>query len=337
MILLKNRVNRKATNHDDFQIGLILPLCKMLMKRLLACPLLCFFVVTNAHAWSAKGHAMIAQNALQQLSPQEQHFFNQQSMALLKKERKKKWKRHLKKYSAFAQAAVWPDVRREMTLQALFDRYAKKPVPPNLRRFGEFDTRKWHYVNAAYWDLKHQQLIIPGMTKHPCRLEKVGLLEHVWPSLVVAFSEVEQPVERGIILAFLSHLLGDAFQPLHTFAATRSSCETDAGGNKYCLDRKGQRCQLNLHRLWDSGFGVFYHNGKALKKRVVTFDPLTDINFVVKANRQFAQQVYSLPESTLPSPAYKQSASKIVQAQQHLASETLAILLKALYQSSRNK
>ena len=53
------------------------------------------------------------------------------------------------------------------------------------------------------------------------------------------------------------HLIQDLHQPLHNLANIGESCKSDLGGNLTCLQRFNSSCKMNLHALWDIGFGVF--------------------------------------------------------------------------------
>lgn len=126
------------------------------------------FAVQPVYAWSAKGHAAIAQQAFAYLPSEQQQFFNRDAAAFLNNDKAQKWRRTLTGYSPFAQAAVWPDTQRKKTLHTVFNRYAKQPVPAALQRFKPYNTAKWHYVNAQYWDVSRQALVLAG-AKSRCK------------------------------------------------------------------------------------------------------------------------------------------------------------------------
>ena len=287
-----------------------------------------------AYAWSAKGHAVIAQTALQALPLVEQRYFNQQAEALLRNEKAQDWRRNLKHHAAFAQAAVWPDTRRDQTFASLYSRYGQAVVPSALKSYAPFTTGAWHYVNAAYWDPSSQRLITAGQRGQRCFAKPKGQLVNIWPALVAAFTQAKTPAERGLIVAFISHLLADAYQPLHGFAAFDQGCKTDAGGNAHCLikNKKGH-CSLNLHRLWDGGFGVFdTPTFETVTAKAISPSAMASVvEHALQGARQQAALVYSAHEGLAPSKNYKVQALQLTQRQSRAASKALAQVLTTLY------
>lgn len=287
-----------------------------------------------AYAWSAKGHAVIAQTALQALPLVEQRYFNQQAEALLRNEKAQDWRRNLKHHAAFAQAAVWPDTRRDQTFASLYSRYGQAVVPSALKSYAPFTTGAWHYVNAAYWDPSSQRLITAGQRGQRCFAKPKGQLVNIWPALVAAFTQAKTPAERGLIVAFISHLLADAYQPLHGFAAFDSACHTDAGGNAHCLikNKKG-RCSLNLHRLWDGGFGAFDAPAPLLPPVKVMAPRAIDAVVInaLQVTNEHAAFVYSAQAGLVPNKRYKSQGLTLTQQHSHAASAVLAQVLTTLY------
>lgn len=298
---------------------------------------LCVLAAQPAGAWSAKGHAVIAQSALAQLPSTQQQFFNGDASALLKNDKAKKWRQSLKGFTPFAIAAVWPDTRRDATLSTLFNRYAKSDITVPLKRYAPFKTANWHYVNQQYWHLPSQRLIKVGATNLPCRPKTNGNLAKVWPQLLVAYQQAQTAAQRGLLVAFISHLLADAYQPLHALAALNNHCKHDAGGNGHCLVyHKNGRCQLNLHRLWDGGFDVF-NRSRMLNPptsalaihRLLKAQQLVP-NAIV-AHGALAPFIYSAAQGQAPSSQYRHQAKKITQANAQAAISELAALLSYLY------
>ena len=286
-------------------------------------------------AWSAQGHANIAEAAFSQLSEPQQQYFNQRAQALLNNERAKKWRKAVSQYSAFAQVAVWPDTRRDKTLGAIFKDHAKASVPNSLSAFTRANTKPWHYVNAHYWDATSGQLLLAPSSRGRCRVERVGLLDTVWSPLLAAYSEAKSPAAQGVVLAFIAHLLADAYQPLHTLAGLNSQCQSDAGGNGYCLAEKRKRyCKVNLHRLWDAGFDRFLEPINIEAVATIKTAPL-DISVVINTAAQEAPFIYSTPRFQLPNKPYTQKAAVIVQRQSAAASQALAVLLQHIYEQNK--
>lgn len=282
-------------------------------------------------AWSIKGHAQIAEAAFGGLTATEQTYFEQQAAWLIKKERAKKWRKSLAGYSDFAKISVWPDTRRELTLEQLFERF-RTPLPAVLTQYASQNTYRWHYVNAHYYRQK-------GASR--CRLPASGELIAVWPKLIEAYRQGSK-AQRAIVLAFIVHLLADANQPLHTMAALNNACESDAGGNGFCLQQKGGRCALNLHQLWDRGFGVF--DGSSAITAVVASKPFSAEKLarwsdypevIAKSSIDLASHIYNLNPNTFPSKRYSQWAEQTVRLRAGQAAGDLAALLRELYEYTR--
>lgn len=62
--------------------------------------------------------------------------------------------------------------------------------------------------------------------------------------------------EKGIMLRFLTHFVGDIHQPLHC-TSLYDACypEGDWGGNRFLIDWQGHK-KSNLHGFWDSACGL---------------------------------------------------------------------------------
>lgn len=284
-------------------------------------------LTVDALAWSVKGHAEIAERALAGLSPPQQTYFEQQAAWLINKARAKKWRKGLNQHSDFAKISVWPDTRRELTIEQLFTRFGA-PIPKPLSDYAAHSSYRWHYVNAYY----HQ----PLSTK-PCQLPIKGELVAIWPTLLASYASGSE-AQRAVVLAFIVHLLADANQPLHTLAAVDATCESDAGGNGFCLQTKGKRCALNLHQLWDRGFGVFDGGLVDVKvpSRVVQGSKLSHWQDYparqATDHQQLASRIYSLTPNHPPPLAYNAWAQAVVSLRANQAARDLTELLRVLYE-----
>ncbi len=298
-------------------------------------------VAQQAVAWSYHGHASIARQALAQLPIEQQRFFNRNAKALLRNDKAKKWRYSLKSYEPFALAAVWPDTRRDSTLNTLFNRYAGGVMPPLFKRYAAQKTASWHYVNQQYWDTLSHSLIKANAANTRCNTRVNGNLAEVWPALLTAYQQAHTAAERGFWMAFISHLLADAYQPLHGLAALNKQCRHDAGGNAHCLattkhagTQKHGRCKVSLHRVWDAGFEVF-------TQPLTTIKPVATINTIraaeqllpqaLKTHGPLAPFIYSAPQGQVLSAQYRTQAARITQTQSQLAAGQLAALLTYLY------
>ncbi|HEY7773827.1 MAG TPA: S1/P1 nuclease [Marinagarivorans sp.] len=294
---------------------------------------LLMLVASPTWAWSAAGHAEIAEAAMAQLGASEQRYFNQRAQALLGNERAKKWRKHLAHYSPVAQSAVWPDTRRDQTLATLFSRFAKTSVPEALLPFASANTQRWHYVNAQYWDRVTQLLLPAPSHKGRCKLRRNGQLERVWAPLLNGYRQAQTPAEQGLIVAFVAHLLADAYQPLHVLASVDADCQSDAGGNGYCLEASGSRCKFNLHRLWDQGFAVF-NTPIARPSSTGTGTPVKlglQLELALVLAPDDAAFIYSVVPLELPGRAYQQRAKGMVEHRSQQAASALATVMRELY------
>lgn len=211
----------------------------------------------SAWGWSAKGHGDIAVAALEALPDSIRADYRQllQTGPWTKK-RNASWRSHA------ARAAAWPDRIRDQSLSELFASYGSGKVPAALAAYRQSNTNDWHYTNALYLSAGGQ--LLPASTeKTPaCPPPARGRLLEVWPDLVTAYHQAADPRDKTLVLAFVLHLLADAYQPLHLMASLNESCKHDRGGNAYCLTpargfHPAQHCEQSLHFLWDQGFGAF--------------------------------------------------------------------------------
>lgn len=203
-----------------------------------------------AWAWSARGHSEIAAQAFEGLDLNQQQVLEQVLAAGPWGSRERNSKTKLRA------AAVWPDRVREQTLQQLFKRHGSGKVPSQLREYRNETTAQWHYVNARFLTTTGRW-VAAGSKPNACPPQARGDLSDVWPQLLSAYSGAQDLRDKAILLAFVMHLAGDAYQPLHVSAALDENCRDDGGGNGYCVVESGRRCKVNLHQLWDRGFGVF--------------------------------------------------------------------------------
>lgn len=209
-----------------------------------------------AWSWSAKGHGDIAVAALEALPDPVQRFYRPLLQSGPWAQGARGWR------AAAARAAAWPDRIRDEPLQLLFERYGSGRMPAALATYRAANTNDWHYTNALY--LSAQGRLLPASQEEnpSCPPPAQGRLLKVWPDLVAAYHQAADPRDKALVLAFILHLLADSYQPLHLMASLDASCKHDRGGNAYCLTpargfHPAQRCEQNLHFLWDQGFGAF--------------------------------------------------------------------------------
>lgn len=192
-----------------------------------------------ASAWNATGHREVVAVAWSMSSPQTQQAISR----LLSQQTVINTTRGLDGVSAWMAAALWPDELRDLS-----DSAHEMPPPVNTQewltraRTGTA-TRRWHFADRDIARPFYQQ-------------RAHGLLETALSAQVSILSDAKAPKEdRAIALAWVSHLLADAHQPLHTAsrADPQRPGQLDAGGNTVMVFDAGRRPPepLSLHRWWD--------------------------------------------------------------------------------------
>jgi hypothetical protein len=145
--------------------------------------------------------------------------------------------------AAWMAATLWPDELRDQT-----DSSENLAPPATMRQWIERArtgqaTRRWHFADRNVALPFHQQPV------H-------GLLEQALDDQLRLLANPAQPSEvRAVALAWVSHLIADAHQPLHTASRTDPlrPGQLDAGGNTVTVVDAGRRPPdpLSLHRWWD--------------------------------------------------------------------------------------
>ena len=295
----------------------------MIPLRTLIIGLLCWLGSSECRAWSAAGHGDVTVAAFEQLPATVLAEYRPLLTA-------GPWaKGDISWAAAAARAAAWPDRIRDMPLRKLFGRYGSGKVPAALAAFRQQNTGDWHYTNALYWSPQGTLLTASTDAGATCPPPADGRLLTVWPDLLRAYREVSDVKDKALVLAFILHLLADAYQPLHLLASLDQSCKHDRGGNAYCLVpptgfRKGQRCDDSLHYLWDQGFGVFAGDLADIPR--FRGDP-ADLGLAVQKVRTLAPQIYPSQPGQALQPAYtKQGRIQVRELSTHAAAHLAAIL-----------
>ena len=129
---------------------------------------------------------------------------------------------------------------------------------------------------------------------------------------------MEAAAEVYKVLAFLLHLSADVYQPLHTFSGFDEQCRSDRGGNAVCVERvsTAKACKVNLHTLWDRGFGVFdWHAHRLIfssKRKVIELDgsifSMTEWRLPGPVEAEF---IYQAEDLSIISDRYRLTAQKL--------------------------
>ena len=146
---------------------------------------------------------------------------------------------------AFAASAVWPDLVKAQS------------HPMRVK----YSHSNWHYIDMPL------VVATPGSTTQPTAPEEKG--GGPGPHDVVAainqcVAELKDPAtsaeQRAVDVCWVTHLIGDIHQPLHTATLVSSHFpKGDVGGNDEVVlkDARYTNTRMNLHLLWDSLPGDF--------------------------------------------------------------------------------
>ena len=262
----------------------------------------------NAYSWNAMGHMVIANIAYEQLKPDVREKVDQLVVNLNKE---------YPDMSSFLNLAYWPDEIRSQQIETF---------------------THWHYIDVPY-----------SVDGTPAKADGIDTDNAVWAVKriqVIVKNQHANPYDRARFLSFLTHIVGDLHQPLHTvtlFSANHP--EGDRGGNLYNIMYNNKRA--NVHFIWDSGVGAFEgKNGRATdhaKELAVTIMQLypatsfgsraNDLNpdsWAREGMENAKKYVYSAPEDGTPTTAYLTTAKQIAEQQAALAGYRLANILNVL-------
>lgn len=282
----------------------------MLLQRLFFFTLAFLFSLSpiSSYAWNAMGHMVIANIAYEQLKPEVRAKVDG-LVSNLNKE--------YPDMSTFLHLAYWPDAIRSQRIETF---------------------THWHYIDLPY--------SADGTAIKPDVIDTDNAVWAVQRIQVVVKNNYANPYDRARFLSFLTHIVGDLHQPLHTVTLfSKAHPDGDKGGNLYTIQYQGKR--MNTHTLWDSGVGSFENkNSRATdhaKELALALmqqypaesfgDKANDLNPEHWAHEGFEnakQYVYSTPENETPSTAYLTTGKRIAEQQAALAGYRLANLLNTL-------
>ncbi len=284
---------------------------------------------TVANAWSFTGHVLIAQIAYDNLIPAVKQkakaladiMFNQ-----LPNVEQEKLNQKYASASTFAKIAMLPDVWRKWKVKTIFNKF-DAPLPTNLISDANQSTQPWHYIAAAYPANNNCSTIQPYNV--------------VWAinTLKTDLSNTRNPQAEAVLMTLEEHYVGDVNQPLHTFTNVNHECQSDKGGNDFCLRmNKKDRCTKSLHSLWDNGVGFIKPkmNIAAAAYQLEQRYPKTEFALQLNDNNpmDWAKRSYgdagfidSLAQGEKPTPTYYRRGQQLATTQLALAGYQLAALL----------
>lgn len=262
----------------------------------------------NAYSWNAMGHMVIANIAYEQLRPEVREKVDKLVGNL---------NTEYPEMSSFLNLAYWPDAIRSQHIETF---------------------THWHFIDLPY---------NPDGT--PVKADGIDTDNAVWAEQriqVIVKNQKANPYDRARFLSFLTHIVGDLHQPLHTVTLySKAHPDGDKGGNLYIIQHENKKA--NTHSLWDSALGTFAgKNGRATdhaKELAVTLmqlypassfgDRVNDLDAASWAREGFEnakKYVYTTPENAAPSTEYLTTGRRIAEQQAALAGYRLANLLNSL-------
>ena len=146
--------------------------------------------------------------------------------------------------AAWMAAALWPDELRDQSDNGNLSDTSPTSAQQWLKRSSTGEaTRRWHFAD--------RNIAQPFNRQSPH-----GLLEQALSAQLRLLGDPSlSRHDRAIALAWVSHLLADAHQPLHcaSRAVPGRPGELDAGGNLVTVIDAGRKPPepLSLHRWWD--------------------------------------------------------------------------------------
>jgi hypothetical protein len=293
-------------------------------------------------AWSKVGHWRMTDAAFMALEPKQRQYFSQLAESLPRKPSYDLPPLSASSSYRFAYLGVWPDLIRNHNLLDLFKRVGEN-VPEGIKQHQKQNTSRWHYHNAFVYQFTAEAKggVANDAQIAQCQqkgLRNTGLLLSRMRAVDKALNEPLSAKQAAILLALQIHLIQDATQPLHTFARVDASCRHDRGGKSLCLDKgPNKRCSLNLHQLWDGGFGQFdspTFASNLLERSVYeqkenTFNPE---QWLIES-RAFAAEVYAMEKSITVDGVYRIAAQKIARDQIIQSHQRLVWYLIDYYQT----
>jgi len=263
----------------------------------------------NAHSWNALGHMVVAQIAYNNLN----HSAKQQVDTLLNE-----FSTEYSDIDKFYLLGPWADTLRSQKIESY---------------------NHWHYTDHPFTDDESPLVDIVDTDNAVWAIEKM---------VPVIANKKAKTIERARFMAFLTHVVADLHQPLHT--SSRISKEHpygDLGGNLYYVKYpESKPKKIALHKLWDQGVDIFL--AKANEENMLSLvnsitaefpksyfgEKVLDIdpnNWAQEGLKISISVVYDTPQNKLPSSKYISNGKKLAKMQVALAGYRLAEELNYLF------
>ncbi len=269
--------------------------------------------IGSVAAWNDAGHLTIARIAWSRLTDSQR----EKVVALLRKHPhrdslllKNRPEGATEEEWLFIRAAVWPDhIRPPRNLTR--DQIEIHPIY-------KFHRSPWHYVNFPYRAGQHESGLpahpLPGEGLHPTNiLDQLDLTMKVLkdetshdPGRVDGITDEQN---KAVRLGWLSHLIGDLHQPLHTVALIDedkfpNGAHSDLGGNLLAIRTHIGAPPYKLHAFWDDRLGTDSHFPTVRDlAEVLTHDPAHSPEHLPEYSqhhsfRQWAAESYQAAKAT---------------------------------------
>ncbi len=283
--------------------------------------LIAFSFSSFAYSWSKEGHEAITYAAISALNMEQRGYYKELATALFNSNDLPQ-KATTEGFGAVVRFGSFPDTIRDKLISDIFGFYDES-VPKLLLEYSDETSNRWHYHNIVRRDKTNSQCEFVNRGK---LLDRLILLDAVLKSSISKRQE-------ALLLSFQIHLIQDLHQPLHTLTKLGASCTHDFGGNRTCVEYKTNgQCKLNLHRYWDSGFGVFD------RLNISTLDSALknagENNFSPEKwaaeNSEFYDHIYHLDNLR-----YHEASKELVRKRLSLAVRRLTYYLKTHYEYIR--
>jgi len=287
---------------------------------------------------------LIAELALKELDPKLQRKIESLSFSLVKKQDSDKRLYLMRAYpdsSAFAQLSVFADDYRNQTIQELYSKFGNG-VPDVFAGVASENSSKWHYKNHPY---ASESLRKPGQDsseiKNQCDLSEPVDVSWAIEKAQEAFKQAETEENQILALALLVHFVGDAHQPLHAISRVDEDCDSDRGGNRFCVvyRKNSYSCETNLHAFWDAGVGFFesfdrVSDAAEFVARVELDEKQADIldpdEWLIEGYRK-ARFIYSVKDGSGGDSYYTKEGQIVSYERIALAANRLAKIMNKLY------
>ncbi len=282
----------------------------MASKTLYAFILTTFFVqALDAAAWSRQVHNAVGSKLETLMSDDQRLYYAQLALQIPGQN------------IQFSDLSAWVDSIRNKPLAEVFE----KDVPPALAKVANRHSSNWHYQNFFYK---------PTDKEKACRIRDSGRLEKSLKLIDEALKGKTSIKQEAILIAFYIHLIEDAHQPLHTMTKVHPDCSHDRGGNLTCIQFDGRQCRMNLHRVWDMGFGVsqkddFWQAIPIGKKKPLPFN--MELRLILTEGELLAENVYTAKANRPLQQDYIRWAQQVVADRLTLCVQRLNFYLKEHY------